>query len=288
MYDNFAKPPGSSRKQRCSSLVVLLLLCSALRAQQVCPVEIKLLISPQTTDSVITSLGFQKEARSQVYFFDTDNLSLLQQGVILRVRQGARNDLTVKVRLPDGDKRINSSKLREHFGCQIDRTGAEANTSFAVGRKYKPNAVAVTGKELFKALSPHQQKLLKEAQASINWSSVRRIADINSTTWESTSQSQFPRLTLEYWEWSAGSTLELSIKVAPDQSDSKLADLLKIVNEKGLSLSAEQRTKTSMVLKSLMTHPNAQSQTASHGTNPLSATRSANASFLGTPREPPS
>ena len=251
-------------------MIVLLLLCSALRAQRVCPVEIKLLISPQTTESVVTSLGFQKETRSQIYFFDTDNLSLLEQGVILRVRQGAKNDLTVKVRLPDGEKRIDSSKLREHFGCEIDRTGAEANTSFAVGQKYKPNAVAVTGEEVFTALSPNQKKLLKEAQVSINWSSVRRIADINSTTWESTSQPQFPRLTLEYWEWSAGSTLELSTRVAPNQSDSKLANLLKIVNEKGLPLSAEQGTKTSMVLKNLIAPPNTKSQTASHGTNPLS------------------
>src|ERR1700679_2592471 len=104
--------------------IIVLLLCSALHAEETCPVEIKLLLSPPTIKSVIASMSFGKQTTSRIYFFDTDNLSLLNQGVIVRVRQGAKNDLTVKVRLPEENNQIVSSKLREQFGCEIDRTEA--------------------------------------------------------------------------------------------------------------------------------------------------------------------
>ena len=42
------------------------------------------------------------------------------QGVIVRVRQGANNDLTVKVRLPKDDPKADSSRLYERFPCEIE------------------------------------------------------------------------------------------------------------------------------------------------------------------------
>src|SRR6185503_8225310 len=98
MQNHFASSPGQKWKLTCVYLVAVLLLSSSLRAEKACPVELKLLISPPTKDSVIASLGFEKEASSHVYFFDTADLGLLKQGVILRVRQGAKDDLTVKLR----------------------------------------------------------------------------------------------------------------------------------------------------------------------------------------------
>jgi hypothetical protein len=275
MQHHFAVSIGNVRRRAISPVVSVLLLCSALRAQEVCPVEISVLLSPSTTKSVIASLRFERETRSQVYFFDTDNLGLLKQGVILRVRQGARNDLTIKVGLPDGDKQADSSNLRGHFGCEIDRTGTEASTSFSAGQKYKRAPVPTSGKDIFKALNSHQQRLLLDAHVSIDWSLVRRIANIESTTWETTSQSQFPKLTLEYWEWPGGNILELSARVPANESGSKSSELQQLAIAKGLSLSADQGAKTSQVLKMLMPEAfsgSTQSQTPSQGTtNPLAA-----------------
>src|ERR1700751_1878595 len=104
MQNYLSSSPGQNWKRTYLSLVVVFLLCSSLRAEKACPVELKLLLSPPTKDSVIASLGFEKEISSQVYFFDTADLGLLSQGVILSVRQGAKNDLTVKLRLRYGDK----------------------------------------------------------------------------------------------------------------------------------------------------------------------------------------
>jgi hypothetical protein len=244
--------------KRAFSPLIVLLLCSAIHAQETCPVEIKLLLVPSTIKSVLASLSFENQTNSQVYFFDTGNLRLLNQGVIVRVRQGAKNDLTVKVRLPEGSNQIASSKLRKDFGCEIDRTEGGANTSYSVGQNYKHQELPETGDELFSALSFRQRELLREAHVSITWSQVRRISSIRSTTWGTSLEPSFRKLTLEYWEFPGGDLLELSARSAASEWEMKNADLHRIVKLNGLLLSPNQETKTSTVLKRL-----------NHGKSPL-------------------
>lgn len=241
-------------KRTIASAAAVLFLGSALHAEENCPAEIKLLFSPPIVHTVIASLGFEKEQSGRIYFFDTDKLDLLTQGVILRVRQGSANDLTVKVRVPEGNTQIDASHLKEQFQCEIDSTGAGENTSFSVGRKYKPGQIPETGADILNVLSPQQRNLLQEARVSIDWSQVRRVADIKSTKWETTSQSPFRKLALELWEWPAGTILELSTKVGPDKVQLKSAELQQLVYAKNLSLSASQGTKTRTVLETV-THP---------------------------------
>jgi hypothetical protein len=232
----------------------ILFLAPALHAEEHCPIEVKLLLSPATTQTVIASLGFENETSGRVYLFDTDALDLLMQGVIVRVRQGAKNDLTVKVRLPKGSQQDDNSRLREQFPCEVDRTRAGANLSYAVGRKYEATKVSEIGNDLYGLLSVSQIKLLHEAQVSIDWGRVMRIADINSTKWETTAQSPSGKLALELWEWPAGKILELSAKIGSDAEASKYAELERLVKRKNLSLSPGQDTKTSMVLETLAAH----------------------------------
>jgi hypothetical protein len=231
----------------------LLFLSYLLQAQEKCPVEVKLLLFPPTIQTVLASLGFGKEAATRVYFFDTDALDLLKQGVIVRVRQGANNDVTVKVRLFE-DNKADTSQLREHFPCEIDRTGAGENTSYAVRRKYKTPQVPEMGKEIFSLLSPPQQKLLRNVRVSIDWARVKRIANIESTEWETTTQPPFPKLALELWKCQAGNILEVSTKVGPDAAQSTYAELQRLVRMKSLLLSTSQGTKTRMVLEALSQH----------------------------------
>ena len=241
-----------SRWKRVFPFLVVVLLCSGVHAEETCPTEIKLLLLPSTVKSVIASMSFGKQMTSRIYFFDTDNLRLLSQGVIVRVRQGAKNDLTVKVRLPEGSNQLESSKLGEQFGCEIDRTEAGANTSYSVGQSYKDRRVPEAGEDILSALSSRQRELLRKAHASINWSRVTKVSDIRSTTWVTPRESPFGKLTLEYWEFPGGSILELSTRSAASEWELKSAELHRIAKSKGLSLSANQDTKTNIVLRLLM------------------------------------
>jgi len=248
MHNHSARSPKAGWKWASAS-ILLALLCSTLRAQDPCPVEIKLLLSPASLQPAVSSLDFRKETTGRVYFFDTENLSLLAQGVIVRIRQGAKNDLTVKVRLPEGNKQVDTSNLRANFACEIDRTESGASISYSVDQKYQDARVPDTGADLFRALTPQQKDLLKEANVVINWSNVKRLTSIRSTTWKTSSNADFRKLTLEYWEYPAGSLLELSTKTAADEWESRDAALHRVVKLKGLALSASQQTKTTTVLR---------------------------------------
>jgi hypothetical protein len=232
----------------------VLLLSSALPAERRCPVEVKLLLSPTTIQTVIESLSFGKEITGRVYFYETDDLDLLKQGVIVRVRQGADNDLTVKVRVREGSQQVDTTQLRDHFPCEIDRTGAGDDTDYAVRRKYKALQAPETGSDIFSLLSPPQKRLLQEARVSIDWARVKRIVTIHATKWEALTQSPFRKLALELWESPAGNILELSAKTEPDSGQSNYAELQRLGNVKSLSLNASQGTKTSAVLESVTHH----------------------------------
>jgi CYTH domain len=233
---------------------MILFLGPAARAEERCSVEVKLLLSPQTAQTVIASLGFKDEAAGRVYFFDTTALELLMQGVIVRVRQGANNDLTIKVRLPKGDPKVDSLRLHERFPCEIDRNQIGESTSYAIKRRYDATKVPENGGEIYRLLSVSQKDLLHEARISLDWDRVVRIADINSTKWETTAQSPSGQLALELWEWPAGKVLELSAKVESDAEASKYAELEHLVHVKNLSLDPSQDTKTSVVLKAFAGH----------------------------------
>jgi hypothetical protein len=226
-----------------------------LHAEEKCSVEVKLLLSPPTIQAVITSLRFEKQTAGRVYFFDTDQLDLLKQGVIVRIRQGASNDLTVKIRVPDGNTQFDASQFRGHFPCEINRTGAGEDTDYSVKRKYQMQQVPETGSDIFKLLSPPQKKLLQKARISIDWARVTKVANIQVTSWKSATQSPFRGLALELWETTAGNIVEISSKVGPDETQSKYAQLQQLLNKKNLPLSTEQSSKTSAVLETLAHHP---------------------------------
>ena len=229
----------------------VLSLSSALRATEECSVEVKVLLPPPTIQRVIGSLGFEKRVAGRVFFFDTGDLNLLKQGVIVRVREGANNDITVKARVPGGDAQVGASPLRQQFPCETNRTRDGDDTDYSVRRKYEVRPVPERGSDISRVLSPLQKRLLREAGASIDWGRVQRIADVKVTKWEAKSQSRFDKLTLEMWEWSTGNILELSAKVKPDAGPSNYAELQRLVDMKGLASSPSQGAKTSIVLETV-------------------------------------
>jgi hypothetical protein len=232
------------------ALGILLFFGCASRAQDKCNVEIKILLSPTETQNAIASLNFKKEAAGRVYFFDTRALDLLAQGLIIRLRQGASNDLTVKLRPPDGAKPFVPSNIGEGFDCEVDLIGGVSTPSYTVRSRYGAARLPESGSEILKLLDAGQEKLLKEAQIPIDWTRVKRIADIRATSWQSKAQPGLGKLTLELWEWSGGKILELSTKVGPDGGSSAYAQLQQLMNAKRLSLNTTQRAKTAVVLES--------------------------------------
>jgi hypothetical protein len=212
--------------------------------------EAKLLLVPQVQPAV-TAFNAGKETTGRVYFYDTSTLDLLSHGVIVRLRQGADNDLTVKLRPPAGQTFSDPSAGGEDYKCEVDLTGDGAINSYSVRSQYSAERPPATGSEIFAMLSDGQKKLLRESGVPIDWARVKRIAGIRSTVWQIKSQPEFNKLTLELWEWPTGKVLELSTKVEADDGPAAYTALQQLVKRKGLSLSSVQGAKTSIVLKQL-------------------------------------
>ncbi len=228
-----------------------LLLCSSLHAQENCNVEVKLLLSPAETQTAITSLNAQKESAGRVYFFDTGALDLLFQGAIVRLRRGAKNDLTVKLRPPNSKKFSTPSQGHNGFKCEVDMTQEGANYSYSITRQLATDELPLTGTDIQRLLSPTQIKLFEDAHVSVNWTSVKRIAEITSTDWQTKSQPHLGKLTLELWEWTGGKVLELSAKISFDAGSSTFTELQRLAKTKQLAISPDQRVKTSIALEAI-------------------------------------
>lgn len=218
-----------------------------------CAVEVKVLIAPSDQARAVQSLGFEKKQKGRVYFYDTNDLALLQQGLILRVRQGEDdNDLTVKIR-PQDDKTLSDpSHGAEDFKCESDLNGGVAKPSFSIKAPFTKKKAPDNGEEFAGHLSPGQRDLIRTAGLTIDWKRVRRMAEIQSAGWQRKKEGGMPKLSLERWDWPQDrSALELSAKVDGDEGPSMERRLKQLALDKDLLVGCDSKPKTRMVLESL-------------------------------------
>ena len=229
----------------------LLLFSPGLLAQGKCDVEVKLLLTPGETQDAVVALRAKKETASRIYFFDTEALELLSQGVIIRLRRGAQSELTVKLRPPDGKKLSPQFERGDDFKCEVDRTEESAATSYSIRKRYDSEELPQTGNEVSLLLSTGQKKLLLDAQVSVDWTGVKRIAEITASSWQAQARPPLGKLALELWEWPGGKILELSTKVSSEAGSATYTELRQLMETKRLSMSPTQRPKTGIVLQSI-------------------------------------
>jgi hypothetical protein len=237
--------------RECFLILVSLIFATALHASDTCGEEVKLLLSPAQVQSAVTSLNAGKEKHSQIYFYDTPQLDLLARGLILRIRQGADDDLTVKLR-PASEQQFSArTSGKEGFKCEGEVIDGVERPSYSVQSEYLAATAPQTGNELVSSLTKGQRQLLKASGIEVDWAPVRRIMDIQSTSWKVPPQAQFEKLSLELWESPKGKSLEISTKVSPDAGSNAYVELKNVAKRNHLELSSDQRSKTATALQSI-------------------------------------
>ena len=244
---NLKNNPGTVRA---FCLSAMLFVCTACAAQERCSTEVKLLLSPAEIPAAVGTLKAQAEPSGNVYFFDTERRDLLAQGVIVRLRRGSSRDLTVKLRPPQEKNFEDPTNGREDFKCEVDVAANETNISYSIRNSFTGLQIPETGNDIYRAFSEGQRKLLSAAQVIIDWNSVKRVADIEVTDWQIKLDSRSRKFTLELWKWPEGKILELSTKAGIESGSAAYAELRQVALDKDLKLSADQRSKTRMVLES--------------------------------------
>ncbi len=220
-------------------------------------VELKLTVPETDQRSAIAALGLDPlDAQiRQVFFFDTPELTLDKQGIVVRARriQGKGDDSTVKLRpvvpaeLPDDLRR--SASLR----VEVDALPGGYVCSAALKGALRPTDVrsAVAGEiRLGKLFSKEQRAFFAaHVQEGIGLDDLSILGPIFVLKLRFTPGDLERRLVAEMWLYPDGSRiLELSTRCGTSEAFQVAAELRSYLAGRGIDLSGEQQTKTRKAL----------------------------------------
>ena len=233
-------------------------------------IELKLTVPESHQVSTIQGLGLDPlEAQiRQVFFFDTPDLALDSQGVVVRARriQGKGNDSIVKLRpvvpseLPEelrasGSFRVEVDALPGGFVCSGTMKGTPADVLGSV-RGERP---------LRKLFSKEQRAFYAAHVEGIPLDELAILGPIFVLKLRITPEKLGRRLVAEMWIYPDGSRLlELSTRCATNEAFQVAAEARAFLAGQGVDVSGEQETKTRKALqyfaKSLKTETESESE----------------------------
>ena len=221
-------------------------------------VEIKITVRANQEELVRTALRKSEleEERRKVYFFDTRELKLFDDGVVLRARvtRGGADDSTVKLRpvVPaDIDRRW---KQTDGFEIELDMVGEAPACSAKLAaeqRRDEIEEVAAGQRSLHMLFSEDQERLIRDyAAIGISWRELSVFGPVDVRKWEFEPKDFPHEITVEEWVLPDKSDfIELSFKVAPDQAVDAGKAFRDMLAGRGLDTDGDQVAKTRRVLE---------------------------------------
>ena len=248
-------PATTRRRQRLSDADLGRLLTLLKGADSA---ELKLTVPDSEQGSAVAVLGMDPlEAQiRQVYFFDTPDLRLNKQGVVVRARrvQQRDDDSVVKLRpvVPDDLP----SGLRKSKNLVVEVDAMPGGYVCSASLKGTPGAGGVkavaTGERPVRKLFSKEQQAFYTAHApeGIGLDDLTILGPINLMKLKFSPRGYNRRLVAELWLYPDGSRiLELSTKCTPAETFDVAAETRAFLSSQGVDLSGEQQTKTKTALE---------------------------------------
>lgn len=220
-------------------------------------VELKLTVPESDQRSAIVALGLDPldaEIR-QVFFFDTPDLALSAQGLVVRARRIQRkgDDSVVKLRPVVPEELPASLRRLPGFGVEVDAMPGGFVCSGRLKEAVDPPIVrsAVGGERPLRELFTKEQRKLFAAHApeGVTLDDLSVMGPIFVLKLRFTPKAFGRRIVAELWLYPDGSRLlELSTKCAPSDAFQVAAEARAFLTGCGIDLSGEQETKTRKAL----------------------------------------
>ena len=220
-------------------------------------VELKLTVPASDHRTAAGALGIdplQAELR-QVYFFDTPDLMLSKEGVVVRARrvQGKGDDSVVKLRPVVPAQLPKKLRKARGFGVEVDAMpgGFVCSGSMKSTARADVRDTLARGRPLRKLFSKDQQAFFAEyAPDGIELDDLSILGPILVLKLKFKPEDLKRRLVAELWLYPDNSRiLELSTKCAPAESFLVAAEVRVFLTAQGVDLSGEQETKTRKALE---------------------------------------
>jgi hypothetical protein len=221
-------------------------------------VELKLTLPDEDHRSTAAALGVDPlEAQiRQVFFFDTPDLALEQQGLVVRARrvQGRGNDSVVKLRPVVPDQLPPGLRKNPNLVVEVDAMpgGYVCSASFKgkLGRSHVQDAVA--GKRAIRKLFSKEQRAFfaEHAPDGIELDDLTILGPITVLKLNFSPSGYGRKLVAELWLYPDSSRIvELSTKCPPPDMLRVAAESRQFLEQAGVDLAGEQQTKTRTALE---------------------------------------
>jgi hypothetical protein len=248
---------GSTRPVPVLSAEQLVDLLALLRGAD--SVELKLSVPDSHRRSTVAALGMDPlEAQlRQVVFFDTPDLALSSQGVVLRARRIQRKagDSIVKLRPVDPSTLPDDLRRDRRFSVEVDAQPG----GFVCSGTMKDDEVAdadvkevLAGRRAISTLFTRKQRALVATHTDdvVALDELSVLGPINVAKLKWTPEDFTRRMVAELWFYPDGSRiLELSTKCTPADTFTVAAETKAFLGSHGVDLGAEQQTKTRSALE---------------------------------------
>jgi hypothetical protein len=226
--------------------------------KEVDSVELKLTVPESDQRSTIAALGLDplESQIRQVYFFDTPELALDAQGVVVRARriQGKGGDSIVKLRPVVPSKLPAELRTSASFRVEVDALpgGYVCSATMKGTPKNADVRSAASGELRVQKLFSKEQRSFYEAHApeGLALDDLTVLGPIFALKQRFTPEGLERRLVAEMWLYPDGSRLlELSTRCESSQAFQVAAELRSFLSACGVPVSGEQETKTRRALE---------------------------------------
>lgn len=221
-------------------------------------VELKLTVADTDFRSAVTALEMDPLAAQirQVYFFDTPDLALNQQGIVVRARrnQQREGDSVVKLRPVVPSELPSQLRKSPNLTVEVDAMpgGFVCSASLKNETANEDVMAAVRGlMPLRKLYSKEQRAFLRDHTTDIRLKNLSILGPILVLKLRfRPKQFDSRKMVSELWIYPDGSRiLELSTKCLPNEAFQVAAELRAFLSSRGIDLTSEQHTKTKTALE---------------------------------------
>lgn len=221
-------------------------------------VELKLTVPDTHTRSTVQALGMDPlDAQiRQIIFFETPDLRLSANGVVLRARRVQRKpgDAIVKLRPVDPAALPEGLRKSPSFGVEVDASPEGfvcSGTMKSEVRDAKIRSALAGDLPVRKLFSKQQRDLFaKHAPDGITMDELSILGPVTVLKLKFVPPGTERRFVAELWFYPDGSrVLELSTKCQPADAFTTSAEARAVLGEHGVDLTAPQQTKTRTALE---------------------------------------
>jgi hypothetical protein len=220
-------------------------------------VEIKATIPQSQIEPALTAYGLELDSNERyIYFFDTPQLELFEQGVIARARRivGAGHDSTIKFRPVDPESVPALWRKYSGFKIEADATDKGVVKSASLTMPVAKGLIkrVAAGNDPIARLFSEEQLLflLSMANKKIDYNQVIVMGPIRAWRWKYNDPGLPWSLTGELWRRDDDDQIfEVSIKVPVVQAAAATAGFMAFLAEVGAERDAGQQAKTRWVLE---------------------------------------